>query len=57
MKVTPCRSKVYDIDEADVVRIELMTGQVIEVPFENHKSWEIPFAGVSEANRQNCSTH
>jgi len=44
MKVTPCRSKVYDIDQADVVRIELMTGQIIEVPFENHKSWEVPFS-------------
>lgn len=39
MKITPCRSKVYDVEQGDIVRIELLSGQIIEVPIENHENW------------------
>lgn len=41
MKVTMCRSKVYDVEQGDIVRIELLSGQIIEVPLENHTNWEV----------------
>ena len=40
MKITPCKSKVYDVEQGDIVRIELLNGQIIEVPVENHQNWE-----------------
>lgn len=41
MRIRPCRRKEYDLNNPTVVLVELHSGQIIEVPVENHKNWDV----------------